>query len=242
MSRQSGNRESMRGRLPGIIGIFVMLVLASGSADGAPENSAINISLNSTKVHRGETVEASLQATTGGLPSSDTVYAVLLQPSRGTATLPLQKVAGSPGKYRIEIPLGADFPEGMYAIHAWTGQSTSPLAVGKATFLLGQIVADFFIASYLDEAEPVKDLDDYLWSFRQVGGNFLIAHNLITPTKIYYPSKICKTNVTPGLAGDVVELVLSRADKYGYTVLLSVSWDMTRQSPYKQRKGSAWSL
>ena len=34
---------------------------------------------------------------------------------------------------------------------------------------------------------------------------------------------------------DIVELVLSRADRYGYAVLLSVSWDMTRQSPYKGR-------
>ncbi len=29
--------------------------------------------------------------------------------------------------------------------------------------------------------------------------------------------------------------MLSRADKYGYAVLLSVSWDMTRQSHYKSR-------
>jgi len=78
-------------------------------------------------------------------------------------------------------------------------------------------------------------LENYLKEFRQLGGNFLVAHNLITPTKVYYPSKIARTDVVRGSAGDIVELVLSRADKYGYAVLLSVSWDMTRQSHYKDR-------
>ncbi len=78
-------------------------------------------------------------------------------------------------------------------------------------------------------------MENYLTEFREVGGNFLIAHNLITPTKVYYPSKIAQTDVVPGSADDIVELVLSRADKFGYAVLLSVSWDMTRQTPYKNR-------
>jgi len=41
--------------------------------------------------------------------------------------------------------------------------------------------------------------------------------------------------VVRGSASDLVELVLSRADRAGIAVLLSVSWDMTRQSPYQQR-------
>jgi hypothetical protein len=158
-----------------------------------------------------------------------------LQPTKGTTQLALQKLANGNSEYRTEIPLGMAAPEGIYVIHVWTGEAAKPSAVGKATFLLGRVVADFFVAPYLDETQPVPDLENYLKRFSLVGGNVLIAHNLITPAKAYYPSKIARTDVVSGSVGDIVELVLSRADKYGYAVLLSVSWDMTRQSPYKDR-------
>ena len=97
------------------------------------------------------------------------------------------------------------------------------------------MVADFFVAPYLDESQPAQDLDNYLKDFSQVGGNFLIAHNLITPNRVYYPSAVAQPDIVARSAPDIVELVLNRADRYGYAVLLSVSWDMTRQSPYKRR-------
>jgi len=225
-------------RLPKLQRVFCllfMLALAPSIAHSAPEITAIDVSLNRTRPQHGETVEVTVRALQGDAPSSGPIHALLLQPSKGTMELVLQEVSGSRGRYRAEIPLGLQAPEGMYVIHVWTGEAVNPAAVGKATFLLGRVVADFFIANYLDETQPVQDLENYLQEFRQVGGHFLIAHNLITPTKVYYPSKIAQTDVVRGSAGDVVEMVLSRADKYGYAVLLSVSWDMTRQSHYKTR-------
>ncbi len=218
-----------------MFGLLFMFALAPSIAQAAADNTVINVSLSRTRPQHGETVEVTVQALQGGAPTSDPIHALLLQPSKGTMELVLRKVSGSGSAYRTEIPLGLQAPEGMYVIHVWTGEAANPSAVGKATFLLGRVVADFFIASYLDETQPVQDLENYLKEFRQVGGNFLVAHNLITPTKVYYPSKIAQTDVVRGSAGDLVELVLSRADKYGYAVLLSVSWDMTRQSHYKSR-------
>ncbi len=217
-----------------MFGLLFLLALALPIAN-ASENTIIDVSLNRTRPQPGETVEVTVQAIQGNGPSSEAIHALILQPSTGTRELVLQKVSGSRGGYRTEIDLGLHAPEGIYVIHVWTGAAANPSAVGKATFLLGQVVADFFIASYLDEAQPVQDLENYLKEFRQVGGNFLVAHNLITPTKVYYPSKIAQTDVVRGSAADIVELVLSRADKYGYGVLLSVSWDMTRESHYKSR-------
>jgi hypothetical protein len=214
-----------------------MLTLASVIAEAEPESRVVNVSVSKAKVLRGETVEVRVQAPTDGSPPLGTVRAVLLKPAAGATALPLQKAADNPGAYRAEIPLGPDAAEGMYVVHVWTGEAANPSAVGKATFRLGQLVVDFFIPAYLDEAQPAADLDDYLKAFRGVGGNFLIAHNLITPAKVYYPSKVCRTDVTRGSRGDLVELLLARADREGYGVLLSVSWDMTRQSPYKDRMG-----
>lgn len=237
MNRQNRAEYKIRLKPRVVTWLCFMLVVASGIAEAAPVNQVINISLNRTKVQRGETVEISVQALTDGTPSRDAVRAVLLKPTEGTVALPLQKATDNPSAYRSEVTLGTDAAEGMYVVHVWTGEASNPSAVCKATFLLGRVVIDFFIASYLDEAQPAADLDAYLKAFRQVGGNFLIAHNLITPTKAYYPSKICKTDVTRGSTGDVVELVLSRADTDGYAVLLSVSWDLTKQSHFKDRMG-----
>lgn len=220
-------------RLP-FLGLLFILELTATIAQASSQTTVIDISLDRTRPQRGEMVEVTVRALQGDGPSTDLVHALLLQPSKGTTELVLRKVSGR-GAYRTEIPIGLQAPEGIYVVHVWTGEAAKPLAVGKATFLLGRVVADFFIASYLDETQPAQDLDNYLKEFSQVGGNFLIAHNLITPTKVYYPSKITQTGVVRGSAGDLVELVLSRADKYGYAVLLSVSWDMTRQSHYKSR-------
>jgi hypothetical protein len=218
--------------------IFLVALLtqcAPSIVHGAPENTAINVALNPTRPQPGETVEVTVRVIKGDAPSSDPIHALLLQPSKGTVELALKKVSGSNGEYRTEIALGLQAPEGMYVIHVWTGDAAKPSAVGKTTFLLGRLVADFFVAPYLDETQPAEDLENYLKEFRQVGGNFLVAHNLITPNKVYYPSRIARTNVVRGSAGDIVEMVLSRADRYGYAVLLSVSWDMTRQSHYQSR-------
>jgi hypothetical protein len=123
----------------------------------------------------------------------------------------------------------------LYAIHVWTGAESKPTAVGKGSFLLGRLINDFFIASYVDTVQPATDVDAYLKEFRRVGGNFLIAHNLIVPAGAFYPLRIAKTTVVRGSANDLVELILNRADRGGYGVLLSVSWDMTRESPFKDR-------
>ena len=219
-----------------ILALFFVVAIAPFSASGALENSSIDVSLNRTRPQRGETVEVTLQTPPGHATRSHPVHARLLQPTIGTTELVLRKVADR-NAYRAEIPLGPHAPEGMYVIHVWTGEAGKPSAVGKATFLLGRVVADFFVAPYLDETQPARDLENYLREFRGVGGNFLVAHNLIGPTRAYYPSKIAKTDVVRGSAGDIVEMVLDRADKLGYAVLLSVSWDMTRQSPYKSRMG-----
>lgn len=194
----------------------------------APE-AKIDISVNRAKVQRGETVEVTIVS-----ESPDQLQAVLLTPTVGNHPL-VMKPGSKPKTLRAEVSLRQDAPEGLYIVHAWIGNALEPASVGKATFLLGRVVNDFFIPAYLDSTQPADDLDKYVKDFRSIGGNFLIAHNLITPTKAYYPSKIARTDVTPGSRDDLVEMTLSMADKQGFPVLLSISWDMTRESPFKDR-------
>lgn len=218
-----------------LFGLLLLLLVVVANTRAATTEESIELTIDRPRAKRGETVLFRLRAPVGdSLPIKD-VRAVLLRPSVGSTPLTLQQVPGSRDAYSGQVLLAPDAIEGMYAIHAWTGETEAPSAVGKVTFLVGQVVADFFIAPYLDEKQPAQDLEDYLKAFGQIGGNLLVAHNLITPTKAYYPSKIARTDIVQGSAGDIVELVLSLADNYGYAVLLSVSWDMTRQTPYKNR-------
>jgi hypothetical protein len=235
MSKPKANKAGIILRLHNICGLLVLLAIASMSSEAAPANPAINVSLSRSRAQRGDIVGVKVQTFKDTTPARDPVRAVLLIPRVGAQTLSLESVPSQPGLYRGEAVLRSEAPEGLYVVHVWTGEISNPTAVGKASFLLGRLINDFFIASYVDTAQPAADIDAYLKDFRRVGGNFLIAHNLIGPTKAYYPSKICKTDMLSGSAGDLVELVLSRADKEGFAVLLSVSWDMTRQSPYKAR-------
>jgi hypothetical protein len=132
----------------------------------------------------------------------------------------------------VSLPQGA--PQGLYVIHAWTGDNEHPSAIGKASFLSGRLVGDFLIASALDKVDPTFDLNAYLDEFHRIGGNFLIAHNLITPDGPYFSCVACKRSIDPNQK-DIVELLLAQADKRGYAVLLSVSWDMTQDAPYDLR-------
>lgn len=217
------------------VALFFLLLLAPIISSAAPADSVLRVALNRSKVHRGETVQVRVQAFKEAQPLQDRVRGILLLPTVGTQNLALTPIAGQPGLYGGEVALRNEAPEGMYVVHAWLGEPLTPTAVGKATFLLGRLVNDFFIAPYVNTTRPEADVDAYLKNFLRIGGNFLIAHNLITPTKVYYPSTFCKTDVISGSVTDLVELVLSRADKEGLAVLLSVSWDMTRQSPFKDR-------
>ena len=191
--------------------------------------------MDRSRVERGEIVHAQVKVLRDGSPSAEPVHAVLLTPLEGIQNLSLQKISGETGSYSTQIKVRNDAPQGMYSIHVWTGDDTAPTAVGKGSFLLGRLINDFFIASYVDRMRPTADVDGYLKAFRLLGGNFLIAHNLVIPSGAFYPSKICKTSVSRGSQDDLVELILNRADRDGYGVLLSVSWDMTRESPFKDR-------
>ena len=138
-----------------------------------------------------------------------------MQPSAGREN-DLQEVPGRPGAYTGKIKLAADAPEGMYVVHAWTGERTSPRAVGKAT----SSSADSLLITSSPRTSIAAHgcgLDDYVKDFRSLGGNFLIAHGLITPDKAFFSVEDLpdgRDNAAPRKT--LVELVLRRADRKGW--------------------------
>jgi hypothetical protein len=237
MNRQPNAKNQISLRLGLACHSAVALMLCAASIAVASQNDGLRVSVSHPKARRGETIEIRIQVHREHEFAESPLRAVLLRPIAGIESLSLQRVRGQADVYGAEIKIAENAPFGLYVVHAWTGEMTNPSAVGKATFLLGNLVADFFVANFVDEKHPADDVEEYLKDFRRLGGNFLVAHNLITATKAYYPSKISRTDVAPGSVNDIVELVLSRADRDGIAVLLSVSWDMTRQSHFKDRMG-----
>lgn len=200
------------------------LIVFSSSLSASTQISSLTVTVDKAKVERGESVEITVRSR-----GREDVRALILQPTTGS--LPLELRSNVPGEFTAVVEIGKDSPDGLYVIHAWSGDKSKPSAVGKASFRVRNIVADFFIANLLDKEKPAADLDAYLKDFRVVGGNFLIAHNLIIQAGAFYPSKITANKAE----NDLVELILGRADRAGVAVLLSVGWDMTRNTPYKGR-------
>lgn len=206
----------------------VILLLCATNGRAASPAGVIDVSVSRSRAQPGEPVIVRIES-----KSPDAIHAVLLTPQTGARSLPLQRLQGN--VMQADVILQRFAAKGLYVVHAWTGDAAKPSAVGKATFLFGPLINDFFIASYVDRTNPVADVEAYLKEFRAIGGNMLVAHNLISPDKAFYPSKIARTDVVAGSPNDLVELILDEADKQGIAVLLSVSWDMTKQSPFSQR-------
>lgn len=216
-----------------LISILAGLALSAAGAD-----AALRVKCSTLRAGRGDTVKISLTAAPAGEP----VQAVLVRPGQGTASLALSRVAGRPDEFTAEVGLDAASPEGLYTVHAWTGGGRTPGSAGKASFLLGKIVADYPIMSLVDKADPAGDIRAYLDAFRGIGGNVLVIHALIDAERAYFPSKIARNDVVPGSSGDVVEGFLAEADRLGFSCHLSVNWDMTRVADYAEFPGQIRSL
>lgn len=216
-----------------LISYIFLITLISFSLGSTPKE-IINIKVTPSKPQAGDTVK--VEITTPGLSvfKNSEIRAVLLKPSLGSGGLSLIKDKNKHNVYHGQVILSDDATKGLYAVHAWAGDKDNPAAVGKATFLFGKIIADFLYPSTIDSDNPDRSVSQYLQDFREIGGNFLIAHGLIG-RKAHFPSKICKTDIAPGSPQDIVEAILRHGDKKGFPVLLSVSWDLTGKSHSKDR-------
>ena len=213
------------------IGLFALPTLAF---------DRIDVTITPRRPEPGDAVIIRIQAP----ESAGEVRAALLRPSTGQAPLVLKAGPAGPGASSFEatLTLGAGDPEGLYAIHAWTGDEKAPRAIGKGWFLRGRILLDYPILSLVDPKRPEADIRAYLDDIHGLGLNFLIVHVLMDPKKAYYPSKIARTDVKPGTPGDYVETFLRHADRLGFPCLLSVSWDMTHETDYSTAPAEIRSL
>ena len=198
----------------------------------------IDVTVTPRRPEPGDRVVVRIAAPEGG----GEVRAFLLRPSSGRTALELKPAAtpapapttSASGKRTFEASLtvGAGDPEGLYAVHVWTGDEKSPQGIGKGWFLRGRLIADYPILSLVDAKRPEADIRAYLEDFHSLGGNFLVVHVLMDPQQAYYPSEIARNKVVRGSPSDYVETFLRHADRLGFPCLLSVSWDMTHNTDY----------
>src|SRR5689334_5514587 len=122
-----------------------LMMLCAMTAVVRAQNGVIDVSVNHAKVPIGQSVEITIRT------AGEDVHAVLLTPGAGSRELVLNETATQNGTYTASVRIEKNAPEGLYAVHAWTGAMAKPTAVGKASFRTGNIVADFFIANYVDQ-------------------------------------------------------------------------------------------
>src|SRR6185295_386201 len=121
------------------LAIVGFVVLVTSHSWAAP-TSRIDLSVSRARVQRGESVEFRIRN------AGDEIKAVLFVPTEGVKPLPLNRSPES-NEFQVKYTLPNDAPEGLYVVHPWIGDESNPTAIGKATFLLGRLVNDFFIAS-----------------------------------------------------------------------------------------------
>jgi Domain of unknown function (DUF4434) len=209
--------------VPGIL-VLVLLALPALAFD------RIDVSISKRRPEPGDTVVVRVKAPEGaGEPQ-----AALLVPRSGRIPLALKAPAPDAREpfYEASITLGAGDPEGLYAVHVWTGDEKKPKAVGKGWFLRGRIILDYPILSLVDAKRPTADIRAYLYDVRRLGVNALIVHVLMDAKRAYYPSEVARNDALRGSPSDYVETFLRLADRLGFTSLLSVSWDMTHSTDY----------
>lgn len=209
---------------------------AGGSFLERPAGTPGSLAVRTTpaKARPGDTVKIRIE-----LPPSfprdlaSGLRAVLLTPRAGCSELPLSQEEEEPGARTAEIRLDESSAEGLYAVHAWTGDAGKPDFLGKSTFLVGKIILDFPVMSLVDKNDPDADVRKYLEEFQGLGGNSLIVHVLIDGTKAYYGSRIAETDIEAKSPQDIVEAFLRHADRLGFACHMSVNWDMTHNTDYK---------
>jgi len=230
--------------LTALSGIFIFLTCAcqSSISEKGRESKPLQVEVFTDKFRAkpGELILISAEIKAKKASSSLKVSAELFVPREGAKDFELKVKDKAKGLYQAELRLSQNATEGFYGItvRAVSGSST---AIGKASFLVGKVIGDFYIVSAVSRENTKQDIADYLNSFLKMGGNMLIIHDIISE-KAWYPSRICNKSAALGSADDRVGLTLDLADKFGLPSLISVAWNMTQKMPYSERMESTKSI
>lgn len=191
----------------------------------------ISISVAPRKASLGDTVRITIET-----KEDVSVGASILVPDSGTFDLKLVHV--KPSLYISNIVIGEQYPQGIYAVQVWMGNRKNPVAIRKAAFLYGKIIADFCSMGVFDSEHPGADMISYL---NEIGGfraNFLIASGIITSNSVYCNLKVCNPENSSSRKCGYLDSLLMYADEKGYSVMLPATWDMTAHIPYSERENN----
>ena len=188
---------------------------------------AITISATPTRVSSGDTVKITVEVNGNVTP-----HAEILIPDKGVSSVALTHVRQHTFSSRFVV--SRNDPQGLYAIQTWIGGSGKRAAVAKASFLYKKLIGDFCIMGVFNPRDPEQDMNNYIRQMKGFGANFIIATSFITSHKVYYKSKICNTAESSAADQSYIGDLLKCADENGIPVMLSASWDMTRDIPYTE--------
>ena len=202
------------------------------------EKLRVEVSVDKLRPSPGGAVGVSAVIRTDGSLSLDDVKlkATIFVPTRGRSDLALSLASRELGLFKGEARLEADAPEGLYGVTVEAAEPGST-ATGKASFIVGKVVADFMIISALPQAGAREDAADYMRRFAAAGGTMLVLHDIING-KAWYPSRVCASAAMPGSADDRLGPALELADELGLSCLVTVVWDTTEKKPYAEYMAS----
>jgi hypothetical protein len=135
-------------------GIFILLTYACQSSTsekgGEKKPLQVEVSTDKFRAKPGELIIISAEIKAIKASSSLKVSAELFIPREGAKNFELQVKDKAKGLYQAQVKLSQHATEGFYGItvRAVSGSST---AIGKASFLVGKVIGDFYIVSAVDK-------------------------------------------------------------------------------------------
>jgi len=210
---------------------LIILECCNEQKNKESQKNGIEITINKKRFKPGDTVTFNIAYNFKKRPDSIGVY--LVKPTKGTEKLTVEKNTENKNEYHGKIILGNDIPDGLYVITA-IASNGSEKAVGKSSFLSGNIILDYVLMLNFSDSMAVSDMENYINAFLKIGGNALCLHANISTEKVWggttiakavWASKVCKNAVSE--QNDKIEMMLKLTDKLGIPSIISIEYDCT---------------
>ncbi len=214
-----------------LFSVTALILLISCTDCGRGPHKDLVIRTEAKRINYGDSILVTIESS--GPVKADDLMITVSAPAEGTKQI---KAEGQDRKSTVfHFTIGADIntSDGLRTITAIAGHGAGK-AVAKASYIVGNIVADYAIMINFPDSGSKAAMNDYIKQFTDLGGNMVVLHANIGAEKVWggtteiravWPSKVCKTSALP--ENDRMEMMLNITDSLGLPALISVSWDLS---------------
>ena len=210
---------------------IVLLLFLSCTGHGMKSDKDLVIRTEVKRIIRGDSILVTIESS-GPINAND-LMVTISAPTIGTVKLEVEGQYSKSSAFHITAGPEINASDGLRIITAVAGHGSGK-TIAKASYIVGNIVADYAIMINFPDSASKAAMNDYIKQFTDLGGNMVVLHANIGAEKVWggtteiravWPSKVCRTSAPP--ENDRMEMMLNITDSLGLPALISVSWDLS---------------